>query len=34
MIGGLAFWMVYDLILILVGDFEDGDGAKIKKWVG
>ncbi len=33
-IGGLTFWMLYDLILILVGDFEDGDGAKIKKWVG
>lgn len=33
-IGGLALWVVYDLILILVGDFEDGDGAKIKKWVG
>ncbi len=33
-IGGLSFWMLYDLILILVGDFEDGDGAKVKKWVG
>ena len=33
-VGGLTFWMLYDLILILVGDFEDGDGAKIKKWVG
>ena len=32
-IGGLSLWMLYDLILILVGDFEDGDGAKIKKWV-
>ncbi len=33
-IGGLSIWMLYDLILILVGDFEDGDGAKIKKWIG
>ena len=33
-IGGLTFWVLYDLILILVGDFEDGDGAKIKKWIG
>ena len=33
-IGGLALWMLYDLILIAIGDFEDGDGAKVKKWIG
>ena len=33
-IGGLSLWMLYDLILILVGDFEDADGAKVKRWVG
>jgi len=33
-LGGLTFWVLYDLILILLGEFEDGNGAKIKKWVG
>ena len=33
-VGGFALWMLYDLIVIAVGDFEDCDGAKVRKWIG
>lgn len=31
-LGGLGFWALIDLIYIIVGEFEDIDGNKIKEW--
>lgn len=32
-IGGLGIWFLIDLILIIAGEFSDGDGRKIRDWV-
>jgi len=32
-IGGLGIWFLIDLILIIVGEFADGEGRKIREWV-
>ena len=31
-IGGLGIWFLIDLIYIIVGEFVDGDGKKIRDW--
>ena len=31
-IGGLGLWTLYDLILILCGEFKDADGRRIVRW--
>jgi hypothetical protein len=30
--GGLGMWWLYDLILILAGEFRDADGRRVVKW--
>lgn len=30
--GGLGLWVLYDLILIISGDFTDSEGKKITAW--
>jgi len=32
-IGGLGIWFLIDLVLIIFGEFADGEGRKIKEWV-
>ena len=32
-VGGLGIWMLTDLLMILFGEFSDGDGRKIKSWL-
>ncbi|MDB4913822.1 MAG: hypothetical protein JWM95_1466 [Gemmatimonadetes bacterium] len=32
-LGGLGIWMLIDLVMIVLGEFSDGDGAKIVDWV-
>jgi len=32
--GGLGAWVIFDLIMILCGEFTDKDGNKIKQWTG
>lgn len=32
-LGGLGIWALVDLIVILCGDFKDGDGRKILTWL-
>jgi hypothetical protein len=31
-IGGLGIWYVTDLVIILFGEFTDGEGRKVKEW--
>jgi TM2 domain-containing membrane protein YozV len=31
-LGGLGIWALIDMIMIIVGAFKDGDGAKITEW--
>ena len=31
--GGLGVWFLTDLVLIIVGEFSDGEGRKIREWV-
>ena len=31
-LGGLGFWILYDAILIVLGRFNDIDGAPLKEW--
>ena len=31
-LGGLGIWWLIDLIMIVVGNFRDGDGVKITEW--
>ena len=30
--GGLGFWALFDLIMILVGSFRDIDGKALQNW--
>lgn len=30
--GGLTIWSMIDLVIILFGEFEDGEGRKIRDW--
>jgi class 3 adenylate cyclase len=32
-IGGLALWMLADLILLVTGDMKDGEGRRVKRWI-
>jgi class 3 adenylate cyclase len=32
-VGGFVIWFLTDLVLIVFGEFADGEGRKIKKWV-
>jgi len=32
-VGGLGIWFLIDLVLILFGEFADGEGRKIREWV-
>ena len=32
-LGGLGIWAMIDLIMIITGNFTDGDGNKITEWV-
>ena len=31
-LGGLGFWILYDLILIVLGRFCDAEGVPLKEW--
>lgn len=31
-LGGLSFWILYDLILIVLGRFCDAEGVPLKEW--
>ena len=31
-LGGLGIWYLYDVIVIAAGDFEDGDGRRLRRW--
>lgn len=32
-LGGLGVWYVIDLVLVLVGDFRDGQGRRVTRWL-
>ena len=32
-VGGFVIWFLIDLVLIIVGEFADGEGRRIRKWV-
>ncbi len=32
-VGGLGIWFLTDLVLIIFGEFTDGEGRKIREWV-
>jgi len=31
-LGGLGIWYVYDVFIIAVGEFRDGDGLRVSRW--
>jgi len=31
-LGGLGIWYVYDVFIIAVGEFRDGDGRRVSRW--
>jgi len=31
-LGGLGIWYVYDVFIIAVGEFRDGDGQRVSRW--
>jgi len=31
-LGGLGIWYLYDIVVIAAGDFEDGDGRRLRRW--
>src|SRR5256885_8351717 len=31
-LGGLGIWYLYDIVVIAAGDFEDGDGCRLRRW--
>lgn len=32
-IGGLGIWYVIDILIVLLGEFTDSEGKKIKQWI-
>ena len=30
--GGLGIWYLYDVVVIAAGDFEDGEGRRVRRW--
>jgi hypothetical protein len=31
-LGGLGVWYLYDLIVVVAGDFRDADGRRLSRW--
>ena len=31
-LGGLSFWWLYDLVLLIAGEFRDADGLPLREW--
>jgi hypothetical protein len=31
-LGGLGMWWLYDLVLLIAGEFRDGDGLPLREW--
>jgi hypothetical protein len=31
-LGGLGIWTLYDLVMIVIGNFTDGEGNRITEW--
>ncbi len=31
-LGGLGIWYLYDVIVIAAGEFEDGEGRRVRRW--
>jgi len=31
-LGGLGIWYLYDIVVIAVGEFRDGDGRRVTRW--
>ena len=31
-LGGLGIWYLYDIVVIAVGEFRDGDGRRVARW--
>ena len=31
-LGGLGIWYLYDVLIIAVGEFRDGDGRRVSRW--
>ena len=31
-LGGLSFWWLYDLVLLIAGEFRDSDGLPLREW--
>ena len=31
-LGGLTFWWLYDLVLLIAGEFRDADGLPLREW--
>jgi hypothetical protein len=31
-LGGLGLWTLYDMIMIVIGNFTDADGNRITEW--
>jgi hypothetical protein len=31
-LGGLTFWWLYDLVLLIAGEFRDSDGLPLREW--
>lgn len=31
-LGGLGIWYLYDVVMIAVGEFRDGDGRRVSRW--
>lgn len=31
-LGGLGIWYLYDIVVIAAGDFQDGEGRRVRRW--
>jgi TM2 domain-containing membrane protein YozV len=31
-LGGLGMWWLYDMVMILAGEFKDGEGSRLRSW--